>query len=56
MPEKKEPVHVGDEFTSSRPGLYSSPRAASSERRRPLLHPVASVVQTVKLRFVQPIF
>ena len=35
MPEKKEPVHVGDEFTSSRPGLYSSPRPGGSARRRP---------------------
>ena len=26
---------MGDEFTSYRPGLYSSHRAASSERRRP---------------------
>ena len=35
MPEKKEPVHVGDEFTTSRPGLYSSHGAAASERHRP---------------------
>ena len=30
MPEKKEPVHVGDEFTTSRPGLDSSHGAAQT--------------------------